>query len=68
VSPVSAVAGAEVSDLALPDDCLVTLVVRARKLIVPRGSTTLLAGDEVCVFVTPESRAFLDLAFGSRDR
>jgi len=64
VSPVSAVADSDVSDLPLPEGCLVTLIVRGRDVVVPRGSTRLLPGDQVCVFVLPEERSLLDLLFG----
>jgi len=64
VAPASAVAGTFVRDLPLPEGCLVTLVVRDRDVVVPRGSTELRPGDQVCAFVLPEGRALLDLLFG----
>jgi len=64
VAGASAVAGQLVRDLDLPEGCLVTLVVRRGGLVVPKGSTQLQAGDEVCVFATPEIRTLLDLLFG----
>ncbi|HEX5065711.1 MAG TPA: potassium/proton antiporter [Myxococcota bacterium] len=64
VAEASAVAGQLVRDLDLPEGCLVTLVVRGGGLVVPKGSTQLRAGDEVCVFATPEIRTLLDLLFG----
>ena len=63
VAPASAVADVFVRDLDTPDGCLVTLVVRGREVVVPRGSTQLLQADEVCVFATPEARPWLDLIF-----
>lgn len=64
VASASAVAEAYVRDLPLPEGCLVTLIVRGRDVVVPRGSTQLVAGDQVCVFVLPEGRELLDLLFG----
>jgi cell volume regulation protein A len=64
VAKASAVADAFVRELPLPDGCLVTLVVRGSDVVVPRGSTALLAGDQVCVFVLPADRPLLDLLFG----
>jgi cell volume regulation protein A len=64
VSPASAVADTFVRDLPLPEGCLVTLVVRDRDVVVPRGSAELKPGDQVCVFVLPEGRGLLDLLFG----
>jgi cell volume regulation protein A len=65
VHAVSAVAGAFVRDLSLPEGCLVVLVVRGEQVVVPRGSTQLEPGDQVCVLVTPEARSLLDLLFGA---
>jgi cell volume regulation protein A len=65
VHPVSAAAGALVRDLSLPEGCLVALVVRGPSVVVPRGSTDLQVGDQICMFATPESRSFLDLLFGT---
>jgi cell volume regulation protein A len=65
VHPVSAVAGACVRDLSLPEGSLVALIVRGESLVVPRGDTSLEPGDQVCAFVTPEARGLLDLLFGA---
>lgn len=65
VAPASAVAGATVRDIPLPEGSLVNLIVRGQEVVVPRGSTALRPGDQVCVFVLPGDRALLDLLFGS---
>ena len=44
-----------ISDLAFPRDAVVVAVVRADRLIVPRGDTNLQSGDEVLVLVTEEA-------------
>jgi trk system potassium uptake protein TrkA len=44
-----------IADLAFPRDAVVVAVVRADRLIVPRGDTTLQSGDEVLVLVTAEA-------------
>ncbi|MFO0688407.1 MAG: potassium/proton antiporter [Myxococcota bacterium] len=64
VDESSVVAGADLRGLALPDGCLVTLIVRDRELVVAKGSTALRPGDHVCVFVPPAERSLLDLLFG----
>ena len=43
-----------IADLDFPRDAVVVAVVRADRLIVPRGDTTLQSGDEVLVLVTAE--------------
>jgi trk system potassium uptake protein TrkA len=42
-------------DLAFPRDGVVVAVVRADRLIVPRGDTVLLSGDEVLVLATADA-------------
>jgi cell volume regulation protein A len=64
VAPVSAAGDALVRDLSLPEGCLITLIVRDRSVLVPKGSTELRAGDHVCAFVPAEARDLLDLLFG----
>jgi trk system potassium uptake protein TrkA len=41
-----------IADLALPRDATIVAVIRDRRVIVPRGDTTLKAGDEVVALVT----------------
>jgi trk system potassium uptake protein TrkA len=47
--------GRQIADLGLPRDASVVAVVRDRRVVVPRGDTTLLAGDEVIALVTEDS-------------
>jgi len=47
--------GREIADLAIPRDATVVAVLRAERLMVPRGDTILRVGDEVVVLVTEES-------------
>jgi len=44
-----------IAELAFPRDAVVVAVVRADRLIVPRGDTTLQSGDEVLVLVTEDA-------------
>jgi cell volume regulation protein A len=64
VAPASVAVGGQVRDLSLPEGCLITLIVRDRNVLVPKGSTDIRAGDHVCAFVPPEERGLLDLLFG----
>ncbi len=45
--PESLAAGKTVGALKLPDECVLTAVIRGGQLIIPRESTVLQAGDEV---------------------
>ena len=47
--------GAAISALGVPRDATIVAVVRDRHVIVPRGETAMLPGDEVLVLVTPEA-------------
>jgi potassium/hydrogen antiporter len=58
------VAGASLADVPFPDGAAVTLIVRGRDLVPPKGSTVLLPGDHVYVFTRASSRAEIQLMFG----
>jgi trk system potassium uptake protein TrkA len=47
--------GLAIADLPFPRDAVVVAVVRADRLIVPRGDTVLMAGDEVLVLSTADA-------------
>jgi trk system potassium uptake protein TrkA len=53
----SRAANQEIVELGLPRDSTVVAVLRADRVVVPRGDTRLLPGDEVLVLVTGESEA-----------
>jgi len=55
VAPADAIAGAHVRDLGLPRDALVSVIVRGERAIPPRGSTRLVAGDELHLLTSKES-------------
>lgn len=64
ISPFSAVAGALVQELPLPETCLLTLIVRGHEVVAPRGATRIAAGDHVLVFTKASDKALMDLLFG----
>ncbi|HET6867254.1 MAG TPA: potassium/proton antiporter [Solirubrobacteraceae bacterium] len=55
IGPRDAIAYARVRDLGLPRDAVVSVVVRDERAIPPRGSTQLLAGDELHLLIGEES-------------
>lgn len=67
VDRASAVAGALVRDLPLPEGCVLTMVLRDNEVLVPRGQTRLEIGDYVSVFVSADERALIHLLFGGPD-
>jgi len=51
LAPESPVVGHQVGDLSLPHDCLLVSIRRGRGVIIPRGDSTLQAGDRVTLLV-----------------
>ncbi len=49
------VVGSRISEIDFPREASVVAILRSRAVVVPRGDTSLLAGDEVLVLVTDES-------------
>ena len=64
VDAASAVTGASVADVELPDGASVMLVLRGDELIGAQGNAPLQPGDHVYVFCRPEDRPFIQLLFG----
>lgn len=59
--------GRPIVDLRVPRDATVVAIIRDRHVIVPRGETSMLAGDEVLVLVTTEAEdAVTRLLIGTR--
>jgi potassium/hydrogen antiporter len=65
VHRASAVAGASVRDLPLPEGCTLSIVLRGDRVVAPRGATVLQVGDHVCLFVVSGHRGLLALLFGA---
>ncbi len=63
VQPGAAVAGQLLRELARPDGLVVTLVVRAETVIMPRGATALEPGDHVFVAVRRQVKPLVDRLF-----
>jgi CIC family chloride channel protein len=54
IPPQSPIIGRSISEIDLPDECLVVSVRRGRKLYVAHGKTVLQAGDQLTVFANQE--------------
>jgi cell volume regulation protein A len=63
VAASARVAGQRLRDLAVPDEVLVTLVVRGSEVIVPRGATELRPGDHVFVALRSRLKPLVDRLF-----
>ncbi len=55
--------GKPLQELNIPDDCVIPLVIRNGKGIVPHGETTLQAGDEVVAVTTLDHEDVLERVF-----
>jgi potassium/hydrogen antiporter len=63
VKPGAQVAGQHLRDLALPDGVLVTLILRGKQVVMPRGSTPLEPGDHVFVALRTRLQPLIDRLF-----
>jgi potassium/hydrogen antiporter len=57
--------GRRLSQLALPDSTVMAMISRNSKVIPPRGSTLLQAGDQLFMVLKPHTREFVDCVFSS---
>lgn len=67
VHPTSIANGLAVRELDLPDDCVLTAVIRKGDLIIPRGDTVLQSADEVLALVHSTQIARLGALLAVRD-
>lgn len=63
VPATAAIAGTLLRDLARPDGMVVTLVVRGRQVVIPRGATALEPGDHVFVALRSAVKPLIDRLF-----
>lgn len=63
VSPSARVAGQYLRDLALPEGVVVTLLVRAGEIVMPRGATALQPGDHVFIAMRTRLKPLMDRLF-----
>jgi len=58
------VAGMSLEELPFPDGAAVTMIVRGRELIAPKGDTRLEVGDHAYVLTRPDAVGMVQLLFG----
>lgn len=56
VSERAVIAGSEIRSIPLPNDALITAIIRGNKIVTPRGSTKLLGGDILYVLAEKSKR------------
>jgi trk system potassium uptake protein TrkA len=59
----SPIIGIPMNELSLPDEFLISLVIRDGQAIIPKGTTKLLGGDEVVAVTSLENEDVLDRLF-----
>lgn len=63
VEPDARAANVRLDQLGLTQDMVIAMIVRGGDMVVPKGSTTLHAGDHVFVTLRPKARWLLDHVF-----
>lgn len=58
--------GKVISELELPIDCAIVAIVRNKHVIVPRGETPLMVGDEVVALASPDQEGELECVLSGR--
>ncbi len=56
IAPQSPVIGVAIKDMSLPQNCVISGIIRNGEIVLPRGITTLEAGDEVLALVDNNAR------------
>ena len=56
IAPNSPVIGIPIKDMPLPQNCVISGIIRKGEIVLPRGITTLEAGDEVLALVDDNAR------------
>lgn len=64
----SAVCGASVGEIPLPDDTTILLIMRDDDLIAPKNDIALKEGDHVYIYCQPAKKGLLNLMFGVREK
>jgi trk system potassium uptake protein TrkA len=64
IAPTAAARGKALKDLALPNNCVISGIIRHGEMIMPRGATVLEAGDEILALVDEAARAQLATLLG----
>jgi trk system potassium uptake protein TrkA len=62
----SPVLGKPLREVGIPKDCNIPLIIRDGKIVVPRGDTILMAGDEVIAVTTIENEDVLERIFSGK--
>lgn len=68
IAPTAAARGKALKDLALPNNCVISGIIRHGEMIMPRGTTILEAGDEILALVDDAARGQLATLLGRSEQ
>jgi trk system potassium uptake protein TrkA len=64
IAPNAAASGKALKDLSLPNNCVISGIIRHGEIVMPRGTTVLEEGDEILALVDEAARAHLEKILG----
>jgi len=64
ISPGARAVGVALKDIALPQNCIISAILRQGEMVLPRGTTQLQAGDEILALVDDTARMGLAKLLG----
>jgi trk system potassium uptake protein TrkA len=64
IAPHAIASGKALKDLALPNNCIISGIIRHGEIVMPRGTTVLEEGDEILALVDETARAQLEKILG----
>jgi trk system potassium uptake protein TrkA len=64
IFPNALAVGKAIKDLELPENCVISGIIRHGEIVMPRGATTLEEADEVLALVDENSRELLAKLLG----
>jgi len=64
ISPGARAAGVALKDIALPQNCIISAILRKGEMVLPRGTTQLQEGDEILAVVDDNARTGLAKLLG----
>ncbi len=68
IAPTAPARGIALKDLALPNNCVISGIIRHGEIIMPRGTTVLEAGDEILALVDDVARGQLAVLLGRSEQ
>lgn len=67
VSKDSDTVNKHIKDLDIPENAVLIAVHRGKEVIIPRGNTSIKAGDNILAFSNVETKAYINKLFGSKN-